>query len=723
MTPPQQSAVKLKLNGALNALDSSPDGTHAIVAGREVLKVLSVNETEVTEALNIRVGSRLNLNFSSNDVQWLTKQKIATAATNGAVVIWDLTRARQKLQERVISEHARAVNRICGGPPGSGLLLSASQDGTMRLWASHLTYKAKPAKLVLDGKSESVRDVQFNPVNIHELAAAFETGTIQKWDLRKPNIYERKLNAHYGLALTVDWHSDGRTLATGGRDKFIKVWDMKSDGRKPLHVIQTMTSVARVQWRPGREYEVASCALLSDYRIHVWDVRRPFLAKYYIEEHDNVATGFKWQDPGVIWSCSKDKHFMRHHVSAFHRPLDLITVTAHSWNAYNDIIFAAEDKSIENEVSHNTNIPTPTAAVAAYKSHQPAGIVNMPPFDYQAFCMMARQYSIASGEDIWASCARNARVAAQAGHGRTAQTWRVLQLLFSQPPQPPKPTQSITTTTTNSNNNNTNTNSNSMTGVPIRPSLSTLIQHQKDVERRGNTSQESHRSSSFIGSTGHYPQSLGIMAHLSYPDPDVVPWSESWNPQQMLLEILYYYGEQGDVQMCTTILLVLDQQLAIWPAIAKHWFTAYIELLHRFKLWSTASAVMNNCRLEEISSINQEATVIHTTCNNCFRPLNNPHGANWACDRCRRPVNPCSLCHQTVKGLYAWCQGCGHGGHLKHMYTWFQENLECPTGCGHVCTIETVITSIYIHTYIDHFINHYYDHDHHHHPNRKWYHK
>jgi hypothetical protein len=39
--------------------------------------------------------------------------------------------------------------------------------------------EAKPAKLVLDGKSESVRDVRFNPININELAAAFETGTVQ----------------------------------------------------------------------------------------------------------------------------------------------------------------------------------------------------------------------------------------------------------------------------------------------------------------------------------------------------------------------------------------------------------------------------------------------------------------------------------------------------------------------------------------------------------------
>jgi hypothetical protein len=66
---------------------------------------------------------------------------------------------------------------------------------------------------------------------------------------------------------------------------------MKSDTRKPLNIIQTMASVARVQWRPGREHEVASCALLSDYRIHVWDTRRPYLAKYFIEEHDNVTTG------------------------------------------------------------------------------------------------------------------------------------------------------------------------------------------------------------------------------------------------------------------------------------------------------------------------------------------------------------------------------------------------------------------------------------------------
>jgi hypothetical protein len=41
--------------------------------------------------------------------------------------------------------------------------------------------------------------------------------------------------------------------------------------------------------------------------------------------------------------------------------------------------------------------------------------------------------------------------------------------------------------------------------------------------------------------------------------------------------------------------------------------------------------------------------------------------------------------HNTVKGLFAWCQGCGHGGHLAHMRDWFAKHSTCPAGCGHAC--------------------------------------
>jgi hypothetical protein len=86
-----------------------------------VLKVLHVNNQEATEYINLRTGSNLSLNYSSNDVKWGnngkccqlgkynwscvrpiltiyigTRNKIATAATNGAIIIWDLNKSGRK---------------------------------------------------------------------------------------------------------------------------------------------------------------------------------------------------------------------------------------------------------------------------------------------------------------------------------------------------------------------------------------------------------------------------------------------------------------------------------------------------------------------------------------------------------------------------------------------------------------------------------------------------
>lgn len=38
------------------------------------------------------------------------------------------------LIERVLSGHRRAVNRICWHPTDGNLLISGSQDGTIKLW-------------------------------------------------------------------------------------------------------------------------------------------------------------------------------------------------------------------------------------------------------------------------------------------------------------------------------------------------------------------------------------------------------------------------------------------------------------------------------------------------------------------------------------------------------------------------------------------------------------
>jgi WD40 repeat protein len=74
--------------------------------------VLPASLNEGVAYLNLRTG-KVNLSFSSNDVRWsMMRNVIGSAATNGKVVVWNVDRAGSAKQERVLTDHSRAVNRI-----------------------------------------------------------------------------------------------------------------------------------------------------------------------------------------------------------------------------------------------------------------------------------------------------------------------------------------------------------------------------------------------------------------------------------------------------------------------------------------------------------------------------------------------------------------------------------------------------------------------------------
>lgn len=121
--------------------------------------------------------------------------------------------------------------------------------------------------------------------------------------------------------------------------------------------------------------------------------------------------------------------------------------------------------------------------------------------------------------------------------------------------------------------------------------------------------------------------------------------------------------------------------------------------------------IIQSVWIPSVSQLNQQSTVIHACCLTCTKPLQR---AAWFCDRCHSSHHAlCSVCHQVghsrifgfcifffrsdhrvcvfyfwlqvVRGIYVWCQGCTHGGHVVHMNEWFSCNRQCPTGCGHMC--------------------------------------
>ncbi|KAJ3170447.1 WD repeat-containing protein 24 [Geranomyces variabilis] len=994
-------SLRLRVTGQLSAIAASADMDWAVVAGREVLKIVAVYATDVKEVLNLRAGAKVSTNFAIQDVKWgnsFAKSTVATAASNGAVIIWDLNRPNVHKLERILTEHTRAVNRISFHPTEPVLLLSASQDGSMRLW----DLRAKSiARNAFEGRAESVRDVQFSPTNPYEFVAGFENGNIQKWDIRFPNQHERKWNGHNGLALTIDWHPDGRLVASGGRDRLVKVWDMKSESRLPLYTIQTIAPVARVSWRPGHDGQLASCSLATDYSIHLWDLSRPYIASKTLEAHDSVTTGFLWRDANTLWSCSKDRSFARHdmRLHAF-RPMDYLNTSAVAWNVDGELTFAIDERNtlptapdgsgaqagasislgpaimstaddtgglteeqragLPPAIPNQSLVQGGAAAVAAaassyyplrravkrlpervvgeekivqYRPRQRTGIADSETFDVHAFIAFATELQI-DPNDVWTSCDNNAQLAMELGLLRTAQTWKILQLLYggrAADTLEPRNLSALFASAPHRSSESTHRSQFADGGRPSsgRASLSTNVTspavstlealfapldkssdtHTDDVEKLGVTSSgrsvhsdvipetealhyESHtmtvgsthsdsailkdsftkapskitksdswvstyatihrsdaalstagfagsnslqgndglldldnnndieravtanvrsmlrgdrrlhyrhghaahsnsddggvideedeeeydsdsppvsssdsessftyglkvgagrrtlarfgigtrappmvgvsgavsdgspaplssrplgrsftrtrRRSQFGGSNGPTPSNnhsaesihsgaaatAAIVPPLHHPHHDVV--LPRWNHDPVVHDALSYYGEQGNVQMCVTILLVLGNRIRVDEKMQELWFWSYIDLLHRFKLWIPATAVIRAAPVPSVRARNQESTTIHTICNQCSKPMiPATNGApNWACEHCGRLVNPCSFCHKTTKGLYAWCQGCTHGGHLECLTDWFSDDLECCTGCGHQCLSRPFTTGI-----------------------------
>ncbi|CAH1984863.1 unnamed protein product [Acanthoscelides obtectus] len=164
---------------------------------------------------------------------------------------------------------------------------------------------------------------------------------------------------------------------------------------------------------------------------------------------------------------------------------------------------------------------------------------------------------------------------------------------------------------------------------------------------------------------------------------------QPWQPGRILVEALKHHAILGDIQTATCILIVLGDCRKCLPnelldeSLQEHWLLGYIELLTRHQLWTSATQVINLSWLSSIHQLNQQSTRISTNCAACRRPLLR---VGWLCDRCHcAKYSACSVCERPVRGLYAWCQGCSHGGHPNHVKKWIKERGVCPTGCGHQC--------------------------------------
>ena len=117
-----------------------------------------------------------------------------------------------------LREHSGEVTTVVPSPDG-GLLASASDDKTIKLWDPHTGEHLR----TLEGHSSRVTSVAFPPDG-GLLASASWDDTIKLWD---PHTGEhlRTLEGHSDEVTSVAFSPDGGLLASASEDRTIKLWD------------------------------------------------------------------------------------------------------------------------------------------------------------------------------------------------------------------------------------------------------------------------------------------------------------------------------------------------------------------------------------------------------------------------------------------------------------------------------------------------------------------
>jgi WD40 repeat protein len=260
-------------------------------------------------------------NFKMTDVEWnlYDNDKIAASATNGSIAVFNLNtrNSRQTKQEWDSGEISRAVNRIGWHSSDKYQLLSAHQDGQVKIWDT--ARQKNPCLKIMAAHGDACRQASFDPFHPNIIAAIYETGSLMIWDRRNPDHALHRISAHAESGLTLEWSPNKEgLLATGSRDKTVKIWDINSgleessEGERPIsatlsrpiHVIHTPAPLECISWRPAegpssrRQFQIATTSSNESGRgdINVWDAMNPNIPACVLRGHTDGCTGFQWLD-------------------------------------------------------------------------------------------------------------------------------------------------------------------------------------------------------------------------------------------------------------------------------------------------------------------------------------------------------------------------------------------------------------------------------------------
>lgn len=196
--------------------------------------------------------------------------------------------------------HDRAISKVIFSTDDE-LLLSASQDRTVRIW------DAKTGELIrsLEGHAGRVTSVAITN-DRSRIASGDDEGVIILWDVSDGTLLQRINNAHNGRVTDIAFAPDGAQFVSTSADTTVRVWSTE-DGEQVRLLQFHGNRVTHVAYHPnGSEFITGD----ANGRIIVWNASNSFFRRDETR-HLEAITGIAYAPDGSsVLTSSQDGRFI-----------------------------------------------------------------------------------------------------------------------------------------------------------------------------------------------------------------------------------------------------------------------------------------------------------------------------------------------------------------------------------------------------------------------------
>lgn len=520
------------------------------------------------------------------------------------------------------------VNSISVSPDNS-LIICGGREILRILSLSDLS-ESRNLRVGRSNLNYSTQDLSWHPSDPDCILSAAKNSSIVLWNLKNSgtSTLDKLYKDHKTMVNRVKWHpSLPDIFISAAQDGFIRIWDRRVADQS-VKLFNCNSEGARdASFSLHKDHLIG--ASFDSGSVQILDWRKEQVLRK-INAHKRLALTVDWHPmwPDRIASGGSDKYIKiwnSENGETIYKVQAPEAVARVKWLPAQPTHIASVSHSHDNNL-YIWDIENPTLPNSVYRGHsQPIKDFLLQP----------------GGMDSLITCSDDGLLINQ-------------QITNAYSPKNDRPKCLIAVGTLNTLSLLTaNSSKTSLTFINLGNMKTEIEKQANELKIKGDVVECCKKNSQVSNEKGVW-KALGSLYELSKQE----NWLNSLI-QESFYETIEYYTERGELQTAACAANVLELKGPIKD---------YSGLLKQLELSEQAVKL----------PVNEPNLEFFYRCK-CGKMIE-----DGLCQGCQNQ-GECSVCETSVKGLYSWCQGCGHGGHAGHINAWFKTNSLCPTGCGHNC--------------------------------------